>query len=163
MDTISRAMKYLKRLLDQIADQEQPEVPRELIKELDRSEAGVPVPSADLPVDIDPEILQVFVEEASELRGDLQNRLADWKKDPRNSVHSEEIARILHTLKGGARLASLSRVGDLAQEFEAVIKAVNDRQAEFSDELQVEIQPLFTKLQAEIGDITDFYQKIARR
>jgi len=160
IDTVDRAIKYLKRLLDQIAELEQPDVPSELIGELDRSGADQRAPEANLHIDTDPEILQVFVEEAADLQADLENRLADWEKDPGNSVHSEEIARALHTLKGGARLANLSTIGDLAQEFESVIKTVNDQQSELNAELRGEINPLFTHLKAELTKINNYYQTL---
>ena len=159
VETIGRAVKYLTRLLEQIAELEQPDIPNELINELNRLDSE---DSSDLEawhIEIDPEILQVFVEEATELQGDLENKISDWEKDPRNLVHSEEIARTLHTLKGGARLANLNTIGDLAQEFEAVIKGANNLDAGLNDDLRGEMAPLFSHLKVEIEKVCEFYQR----
>ena len=69
----------------------------------------------------DREILEIFLEEANELNEALDRALHDWEQEPDERAGPEEAQRVLHTLKGGARLAGLVRIGDLAHDFETDI------------------------------------------
>ena len=72
----------------------------------------------------DREILEIFLEEAQELQQELDRVLQEWQQEPENLRATEEVQRIMHTLKGGARMGGLTEVGDLAHDFEAwMIKA----------------------------------------
>ncbi|MAD44486.1 MAG: hybrid sensor histidine kinase/response regulator [Oceanospirillaceae bacterium] len=72
----------------------------------------------------DREILDIFIEEASELQETLDRTLHDWEQNPDQLAEAEEAQRVLHTLKGGARLAGLTDIGDMAHDFEArILKA----------------------------------------
>ena len=72
----------------------------------------------------DREILEIFLEEAQELQQELDRVLQEWQETPENLRATEEVQRIMHTLKGGARMGGLTDVGDLAHDFEAwMIKA----------------------------------------
>ncbi|MEN9465533.1 MAG: hypothetical protein RL217_1714, partial [Pseudomonadota bacterium] len=78
----------------------------------------------------DREILEIFMEEASELQEALEHALQDWEKAPSENTPAEEAQRVLHTLKGGARLAGLSLIGDIAHNFESdIVRAVQSPQA----------------------------------
>lgn len=72
----------------------------------------------------DREILEIFLEEAQELQQELDRVLQEFQEEPENLRATEEVQRIMHTLKGGARMGGLTDVGDLAHDFEAwMIKA----------------------------------------
>lgn len=72
----------------------------------------------------DREILEIFIEEAHELNEELERCLHQWKLDSDNNAHPEEAQRVLHTIKGGARLAGLADIGDISHDFEtAILKA----------------------------------------
>jgi len=72
----------------------------------------------------DREILEIFIEEAAELQESLDRALHEWEQSPQQLREAEEAQRVLHTMKGGARLAGLSDIGDMAHEFEArILKA----------------------------------------
>lgn len=72
----------------------------------------------------DREILEIFLEEAQELQQELDEVLQEWQRSPENLKATEEVQRIMHTLKGGARMGGLTEVGDLAHDFESwMIKA----------------------------------------
>ena len=66
----------------------------------------------------DKELLEVFLEESSDIVESAAAALARWQADPRNSVEVENLLRDLHTLKGGARMVEISAIGDLAHELE---------------------------------------------
>jgi chemosensory pili system protein ChpA (sensor histidine kinase/response regulator) len=67
---------------------------------------------------IDPEVLEIFLEEAGEIMDQLEQLLDDWRKEPANHTFNQEAQRALHTLKGGARLSQLTQLGDRAHAFE---------------------------------------------
>lgn len=71
--------------------------------------------------DYDPEIVEIFVEEALELLEDMERALHEWQEDWNNTDCVEELKRCLHTFKGGARLAGLSDLGDLSHNFETML------------------------------------------
>ncbi|MCM0613657.1 Hpt domain-containing protein [Marinobacter sediminum] len=68
--------------------------------------------------DVDPEVLEIFLEEAGEIMDQLEQMLEDWRKEPANHTFNQEAQRALHTLKGGARLSQLTQLGDKAHAFE---------------------------------------------
>ncbi|NVD35691.1 hybrid sensor histidine kinase/response regulator [Marinobacter lutaoensis] len=74
-----------------------------------------PAPAED---SVDPEVLEIFLEEAGEIMDQLEQLLDDWRKEPTNYHFNQEAQRALHTLKGGARLAQLTALGDQAHAFE---------------------------------------------
>ncbi len=69
----------------------------------------------------DPEIVEIFIEEAVELLDDLDRALHEWEDDWNNHDAIEDMKRSLHTFKGGARLAGLTQLGDLSHDFETKI------------------------------------------
>ncbi len=80
-----------------------------------------------LPADADHEILEIFFEEAEELLEAIDQSVHDWSEAPENRIHLENLLRALHTLKGGARLAGLSILGDDAHGFESFLIGVQDK------------------------------------
>ncbi|MEO7052879.1 MAG: Hpt domain-containing protein [Rhodanobacter sp.] len=71
---------------------------------------------------IDADLLEVFIDEARELLDSADDVLAKWHADPEQLSHVGELQRDLHTLKGGARIAGLVAVGDLAHATETVLE-----------------------------------------
>ena len=70
------------------------------------------------PPERDPELVAIFLEEAEEILESIGNRLDAWMEDPDNLVEVQSLQRDLHTLKGGARMAEVPELGDLAHELE---------------------------------------------
>ncbi|WP_225788854.1 Hpt domain-containing protein [Pseudomonas sp. Marseille-P8916] len=66
----------------------------------------------------DNELLEVFLEESSDIVESAAAALERWQADPRSSVEIENLLRDLHTLKGGARMVEIAAIGDLAHELE---------------------------------------------
>jgi len=79
-------------------------------------------PEAD--ADFDPEVAAIFTEEASELLDAAQSALASWRRDRANSALVAELKRVVHTLKGGARMAGIRAMGDLSHELESLMERV---------------------------------------
>ena len=79
----------------------------------------------DVSTDFDQEIASIFTDEAVELIDASQNALAQWN-DNRTSVDGlTALKRPLHTLKGGARMAGLMPMGDLAHELETLFMQID--------------------------------------
>lgn len=73
--------------------------------------------------DFDPEIVDIFLEEAHELLEELDETINDWENGADDRDSNAALQRTLHTIKGGARLAGLVNLGDLAHNFEAYLIA----------------------------------------
>ena len=74
----------------------------------------------------DAEIAAIFTEESAELLEAADKALIEWtgNKDSRQSM--EELKRHLHTLKGGARMAGITAMGNLSHELETLLIAIDD-------------------------------------
>ncbi|MBF7729987.1 Hpt domain-containing protein [Pseudomonas sp. N040] len=66
----------------------------------------------------DPELVEIFLEEGFEIVDSAAASLHNWIANVNNSLELESLQRDLHTLKGGARMAEIRQVGDLAHELE---------------------------------------------
>ena len=71
---------------------------------------------------IDADLLEVFIDEAREILDHADGVLAQWHAEPAEVKHVAELQRDLHTLKGGARIAGLLPVGDLAHAIETLLE-----------------------------------------
>jgi len=74
-----------------------------------------------LPEEVDDEIIEVFFEEADEILEGLEENIHQWSSEPENRLYLEHLLRGLHTLKGGARLSGLTKLGDATHQFESFI------------------------------------------
>ncbi len=74
--------------------------------------------------DFDADIAAIFSEEASELLEQAQIGLTNWTADRADSDQITELKRLLHTLKGGARMAGLAAMGDLSHELESFLASL---------------------------------------
>jgi len=90
-----------------------------------RAVEPAPVP-AIVAQDFDPELLEIFLEEAGEIVDETSEQLAAWRTDTNNSLPVQQLQRGLHTLKGGARMAEISPLGDLAHHMENLYEAMCD-------------------------------------
>ena len=160
VNLIERGVRNINRLLDAIEEGEDAETPRDLIGELQRLDVDVSTDQLERPkaLDIDPEILQVFVEEASELLNTLTREFEDWKADRRHVAHAEVMHRALHTLKGGARLATLTDIGDLAQELEATCKDAHAHHQELDATLEAEIDTLLERIRNKVNRVRNLHE-----
>ncbi|HEY1102969.1 MAG TPA: response regulator, partial [Burkholderiaceae bacterium] len=72
---------------------------------------------------VDVDLFPIFEEEAVELLPQLGAALRQWTARPDNTSARTEVLRVLHTLKGSARLAGALRLGELAHLFESEIES----------------------------------------
>ena len=70
---------------------------------------------------VDQELLTMFIEEAREILPEIGTELRAWRANPKQSEHSDALQRALHTLKGSARMAGQSELGDAVHEMEDLV------------------------------------------
>ena len=75
-------------------------------------------PSETVSVAVDPELAELFLEDARELMERLEEGFRGWRDEPDEPTLLAEIQRQLHTLKGAARLAELKPIADLSHGLE---------------------------------------------
>ena len=84
----------------------------------------------------DPELLEIFLDEAKELLEALDGELQTWEQGAEDNRPVATLQRNLHTMKGGARLAGVASVGDLSHALESVFESVVERRIEGDDRLK---------------------------
>ena len=90
---------------------------------LDATDVSAPpeVVFVSLPDEVDLDILEIFQEEANELMEEIEQLVHDWEDNWSLTEPAVELKRVLHTLKGGARLSGMMGVGDVAHDFETYL------------------------------------------
>ncbi|WP_339907300.1 Hpt domain-containing protein, partial [Pseudomonas guineae] len=83
----------------------------------------------------DPELVEIFLEEGFDIIDSAGAALQRWMDDVNNSLDLESLQRDLHTLKGGARMAEIREIGDLAHELEFLYEGLGDGRLRASQEL----------------------------
>ena len=73
---------------------------------------------------IDLDLFPIFEEECAELMPRLGAALRQWTESPDDQSARQEVLRVLHTLKGSARLAGAMRLGEMAHHIESEISYV---------------------------------------
>jgi chemosensory pili system protein ChpA (sensor histidine kinase/response regulator) len=84
---------------------------------------------------IDPELLEIFQEEATDILGNIEEALSRWRSSPNDMALVQDLKRSLHTLKGGARMAGAMTMGDLSHNTETLVKNIEDGQVSANGEL----------------------------
>ena len=85
-------------------------------------------PDAPLALDgLDPELIDIFVEEGIDLLDHSDALLAQLRVAPDNRDAVAGLQRDLHTLKGGARMAGLMEIGELGHAMETLLESVAER------------------------------------
>ena len=92
-----------------------------------------PVEDPDEPLDLtglDPELVELFVEEGVDLLDHSDGLLARLRQAPSEREPLIGLQRDLHTLKGGARMAGIMAVGELGHVMESLLEAVVENRRE---------------------------------
>ena len=122
-DVLHRVHERLEDMLVALRMPVEPEEAEQLLAELAEFSRSV---SATVPAgpaeDDEPELLELFLEEASDGLQLIGERLGQWQLDPADRAPLLEIRRALHTLKGGARMAGLPAIADLSHEVETLLE-----------------------------------------
>jgi chemosensory pili system protein ChpA (sensor histidine kinase/response regulator) len=89
---------------------------------------------------LDEDLFPIFEEEAIELLPQLGSALRQWVARPDNLSARSEVLRVLHTLKGSARLAGAMRLGEMSHRMESSIEQIGTEQVQ-----SVQLEPLLTR------------------
>ena len=171
-DLLQRTMDALESMVQSICAMQPPALQSELVRQLlaDKDQPGEqikPVAAAAEPVvaeqavtpakadkrqirdDMDEQLLPIFLEEADDLCPKIGAGLRAWREQPHDDQQLQLLKRLLHTLKGSARMAGAMRIGELAHGMEERILATakTDQQAEFWDALDSDFDSIGGKLE----------------
>ena len=106
--------------------------------------------------DIDDELIDIFLEEADELLESCEDILNEIKATPNSTEHIHHLQRNMHTLKGGARMAELTPVGDLTHNLESLVVMVDEKKVSAD-------KTLFDLLQESLDVLTGMLGSVRKR
>lgn len=72
--------------------------------------------------ELDADLLPVFLEEGADLLPQVGEALRAWQHNPADTTQAQSLLRLLHTVKGSARMAGAMRLGQHAHEIETHIE-----------------------------------------
>ena len=75
---------------------------------------------------IDPELLELFIEEAGELHETIAGLLPPWVEEPTDEKLLGELRRQFHTLKGSGRMVGAERLGEFGWAIEHLLNRMID-------------------------------------
>ncbi len=110
--------------------------------------------AVDEPADFDPEVAAIFTDEATELIDASEHALSDWRTQPGSADYRLALKRPLHTLKGGARMAGITAMGDLSHELESLVLQVDNGTVLAND-------ALFDTIQASLDELARMREQVA--
>jgi chemosensory pili system protein ChpA (sensor histidine kinase/response regulator) len=85
-----------------------------------------PPPIGPEPRRIDPELLELFIEEAGELHMAMVGLLPAWSESPEDEKTLGELRRQFHTLKGSGRMVGAERLGEFGWAVEHLLNRMID-------------------------------------
>ncbi|MFK0871335.1 Hpt domain-containing protein [Pseudomonas aeruginosa] len=143
------------------ADDFPPEDEEPALPEAVFEEAGTPaeetVPAVPAPApgrELDEEMVSIFLEEAVDILESAGQALAQWQAEPGALSSLSALQRDLHTLKGGARMAEIAEIGDLAHELEALYEGLVDRRYQHSPQLAGLLQACHDRLAEQLDQLS---------
>ncbi|MCK5480865.1 MAG: Hpt domain-containing protein, partial [Gammaproteobacteria bacterium] len=134
-DSATEISRLIQQLPDMSFDEEFQQQLRTRVEALPRT--GEAQPADDPYAAVDSELLEVFIEEASEIIDAGENTLRAWADEPASQELMDEFQRQLHTLKGGARMVDITPMGDLSHTLESLLVRVVEGQVEVTPDLFV--------------------------
>jgi chemosensory pili system protein ChpA (sensor histidine kinase/response regulator) len=105
---------------------------------------------------LDQELYEIFLEESAEIMDNGETVLRNWSREPENSDFMAEFQRMLHTLKGGARMVDITTIGDLSHGVESLLTLVGEGRIDAS-------QDLFSLLHESFDRLSDMLDKVRSR
>jgi chemosensory pili system protein ChpA (sensor histidine kinase/response regulator) len=150
-ETVDEAAQEMQPDAEEVTGAAQPPVAGEVA----RAEVDAGQPSADPFADMDMELLEIFVEEASEIMDSSANTLREWSKEPARRELMDEFQRQLHTLKGGARMVGIEAIGNLSHSVESLLTRVVDGHVETGTRLFDLLQDAHDRLADMLEQVRD--------
>ena len=101
----------------------------------------------------DQELLEVFLEEAGDIMENSEQTLQNWKHTPDEQSLIVELQRELHTLKGGARMADITEIGDLAHAVESLMVKAADGEITAGESMFTVLQQAHDRLSGMVDQV----------
>ncbi|MDC9725300.1 MAG: response regulator, partial [Gammaproteobacteria bacterium] len=139
--TISNYQQQVEKLVTQIEE--------------DKLIQNAPTEWFSIPMD-DPELLEAFTEECSELLESSNSAIRSWQENHHNAEASMQLQRVLHTIKGSARLTDIRPIADLTHHTESLVFLVADQKQDPDDSF-------FTLLQRSQDRLSEMQEFLARK
>lgn len=95
-----------------------PTAPPEVLEPVVAPRAAYVTEVQQLQDEIDQQLLPIFLEEALDLNQGIAAQLRAWRSEPGNAEAVRTLTRLLHTLKGSARMAGAMNLGEIAHAIE---------------------------------------------
>jgi len=99
-----------------------------LLPDQGRTSPGWVYPDINTKDEFEPELFELFAQEAQDAFAAIGQILRKWQDNPQASEPGQALLRILHTLKGSARMAGALRIGQNAHELETRIEQLINEQ-----------------------------------
>lgn len=95
--------------------------------------------------EVDEQLLPVFLEEADDLLPKLSMNLRAWREQPGDEGRLRALTRVLHTVKGSARMAGAMRIGEYVHGMEDRVQSAMQKhgQDEYWDGLDCDLDRIF--------------------
>jgi chemosensory pili system protein ChpA (sensor histidine kinase/response regulator) len=97
---------------------------------------AAPAPALEPDQDFDEEILEIFIEDARDVYGNIAREYVNWSTDPTNTAALAELRRGYHTLKGSGRMVGATRIAELAWAVENMLNHVREGKIAASPEVR---------------------------
>ena len=111
--------------------------------------------SSDSNRDFDPDLLDIFLEEADELLVGIDADLNTWTADQQNVGALKNLMRYLHTLKGGSNMIQAGHIGLIAHELETIYEKLINQQLQPNPQLIAVIRAVQDDIADRIQTIRD--------
>lgn len=145
LEQVTSAMDKLQRERGDHHAQEQAEEIEQAPERAPEVEAE-PVPAAEPEqeaapeAEVDPEIREIFLEEAQDVLSDLNTRLPRWVKDPVVDENLGAIRRAFHTFKGSGRMVNATEIGELSWSVENLLNRCLEGALPLTDQIISTVQ-----------------------
>lgn len=137
---------------EDISEEYQPETGNESVPEFVEI---APVFETEEP---DSELIEIFLEEADEILEQASSAKQRWIDDNTDGGALDELQRCLHTLKGGARMAGITAIGDLSHELESLYETVAEGRLPLSLELYDMVHTCDDRIMDMLGELRDQFR-----
>ncbi|NWC73442.1 Hpt domain-containing protein [Pseudomonas sp. P7759] len=144
----------LRELLDEALDPSAPGlIKSDGSRALSIAELGAATQQLDQQTTMDDEIVEIFLEEAVDILDSAGQSLKRWLLEPDNAAPLSSLQRDLHTLKGGARMAEIEPIGELAHELECLYEGLVDRRYSYSAQLSQVLMASHERLALQLEEL----------
>jgi chemosensory pili system protein ChpA (sensor histidine kinase/response regulator) len=130
------ALKQVSTALDDSSDHSTSALDETIVAEVETAsapaEARIEVEPVDMNLqvlgpDSDPEILEIYLEEAEEEAQNIARLQQDWLLHPEDENAVKNIRRAFHTIKGSGRLVGAMKIGEFAWDYEQLLNRIIDK------------------------------------